>query len=156
MARQTVNSAEKITAGPQWYNTAPVRRGWWLALGSVIILILAVAALAAAAAYRVSSGNGQGPLRAFGVESRLKSGELGGLSQSSSSAPNGETRKTGVITAVSGDSFTLAGNGTTTQVTTSSSTQYRGGNQVKVDDTVVVRGTISNDTMAASRISIIP
>jgi hypothetical protein len=62
----------------------------------------------------------------------------------------------GVVTNVSGDSFTLAGNGATTQVKTSSSTQYRGGNQVKVNDTVIAFGTSSSGTLQAEQIIINP
>ena len=69
---------------------------------------------------------------------------------------NGQTRQSGVATVVSGNSFTLAGNGATTKVTTSSSTQYQGGDQVKANDTVIVWGNLSSDTLSATQIVINP
>jgi hypothetical protein len=62
----------------------------------------------------------------------------------------------GTVTSVSGDSFTLAGHGSTTQVKTSSSTQYKGGNQVKVNDTVIAFGATTDGTLDATRIVINP
>lgn len=142
------------TDNPRWYSTASARRGWWIVISSVVILILAAAALAAAAAYRISGGGGHGASRALGIERRLRIGELSGLQKGT--AANGQTRKLGVVTAVNGSNFTLAANGETTQVATSSSTQYRGGSQVKADDTVIAAGTISNGTLDASRVNINP
>lgn len=69
---------------------------------------------------------------------------------------NGQTRIKGVVTSVNGSSFTIAGNGSTTNVTTSSSTQYQGGNQVKQNDTVTVFGTTSNNTLSATEVVINP
>ena len=69
---------------------------------------------------------------------------------------NGQSRDEGVVTSVSGSSFTLAGHGATTSVTTNSSTQYQGGNTVKQNDTVVVWGTESNGTLTATAVSINP
>lgn len=141
------------TDNPRWYSTAPARRGWWIVISSVVILILAAAALAAAAAYRVSGG-GHGASRPLGIERRIIAGGLSGLQKGA--AANGQTRKLGVVTAVNGSNFTLAANGKTTQVTTSSSTQYRGGSQVKVDDTVIATGNTSGGTLDASRVNINP
>jgi hypothetical protein len=63
---------------------------------------------------------------------------------------------TGVVTAVNGNIFTLAGDGTTTQVTLSSSTQYNGASSVKINDTVVAVGTKNGDTFQANRIAVNP
>lgn len=81
-------------------------------------------------------------------------GERGGLG--GTMTKNGETRTSGVVTTVSGSNFTLAGSGSTTQVSTSSSTQYHGGNSVKQNDSVIVIGTKSGDTLNATNVAINP
>lgn len=83
-------------------------------------------------------------------------GERGGhMAGGFSRFGNADTAR-GTVTNVSGDSFTLAGHGSATQVKTSSSTQYQGGNQVKVNDTVIAFGTTSSGTLQASQIIINP
>ncbi len=67
-----------------------------------------------------------------------------------------QDRLNGVVTAVNGTSFTVAGHGATNQVATSSSTQYTNGDQVKVNDSVIVSGTRSNGSLQASQIVINP
>ena len=62
----------------------------------------------------------------------------------------------GVVTNVNGNTLTIAGYGATNSVQTNSSTQYIGGSTPLVDDTVIVIGTINNDTFTASQISINP
>jgi hypothetical protein len=62
----------------------------------------------------------------------------------------------GTVTTLNGSSFTVAGYGSSTNVQTDSSTQYRYGDSVKVDDTVVVYGTTNNGTLSASLVSINP
>jgi len=69
---------------------------------------------------------------------------------------NGSNRASGTVTAVNGSSFTLAGYGSTTNVQTNSSTQYEGGNSVKVNDTVTAFGTTSNGTLTATLVVINP
>lgn len=69
---------------------------------------------------------------------------------------NNRNSVSGVVTNVSSSSFTVAGNGSTQQVTTNSSTQYQGGNQVKVNDTIIAYGTTSNGTLTATQIVINP
>lgn len=65
-------------------------------------------------------------------------------------------RARGVVTSVSGNRFTLAGHGSATTVQTDSSTKYDGGNQVKVNDTVIVVGTTKNNVLNADFIDINP
>lgn len=61
----------------------------------------------------------------------------------------------GVVTAVNGDSFTVAGNGTSKVVKTNSSTVYNNsGNKVAVNDTVSVMGTTNGETFTATRVYI--
>jgi hypothetical protein len=62
----------------------------------------------------------------------------------------------GVVTAVSGSNFTIGGSGASTSIVTSSSTTYQSGNTVKLNDSVVVIGTKSGDTITATRVIINP
>lgn len=62
----------------------------------------------------------------------------------------------GVVTAVNGDSFTLAGNGATNTVQTTSKTTYSGGDKVSVNDTAAVAGTTNNGTFTATAIRVNP
>jgi hypothetical protein len=94
-----------------------------------------------------------GPFGA-GLERGTRGGMHGTLGDSTTS--NGETHLSGVVTAVNGDSFTVAGSGATTSVTTNSSTQYKGGNTVKQNDTVIVVGTSANGTLTATNVVINP
>ena len=65
-------------------------------------------------------------------------------------------RITGVVTAVNGSSFTVAGHGATNTVSTDSSTQYQGGDSVKVNDSVMAFGSTSNNTFTATQVAINP
>jgi hypothetical protein len=58
----------------------------------------------------------------------------------------------GVVTAVNGQSFTIAGNGTTNTVQTNSSTEFTGATKVNVNDSVVAVGTTNNSTFTASQV----
>ena len=69
--------------------------------------------------------------------------------------PNG-SNLTGVVTAINGDKLTIAGNGTTSTVSTTSSTQYVGASQVAIDDTVMISGTTASGTLTATQIVINP
>lgn len=64
------------------------------------------------------------------------------------------TRFSGVVTAVSGDTITVAGNGATTKVLVSSNTTYTGGTEpAKVNDTITALGAKdSNDSLVASAV----
>jgi hypothetical protein len=67
-----------------------------------------------------------------------------------------ELRLQGVVTKVDGDTVTVAGGGKTNTVKTSSSTQYSGGSNVAVNDTVIVAGTLNNGTYDATNIVVNP
>ena len=56
----------------------------------------------------------------------------------------------GVVTAVNGSGFTVAGDGTTETVNTSSDTRFVGATSVKVNDSVRVLGTVSGSTWTAT------
>ncbi len=64
-------------------------------------------------------------------------------------------RLNGVVTAVNGSSFTLAGQGTTKTIQTSGTTVYSGGSTVKVNDSVNVVYSGSGDTLTATRVTIL-
>lgn len=66
------------------------------------------------------------------------------------------TRLIGVVTQVNGDSFTIAGNGTTKTIKTDSNTVYNTTDKkVNVNDSVIVTGTDSNGTFTATFIRIV-
>lgn len=163
MARQkdTADKEEKVAEerpapSRSYLNAAPARHGWLYGALAIIVLLLVFMFGAAAERHHSSRqmvfgaagfktsfiGPGRMHERSFGI---------GGTQTA-----NGEDRTTGVVTSVNGNNFTVAGNGATTNVTTNSSTQYRGGNQVKQNDTVIVRGTTSNGTITATEIVINP
>lgn len=68
---------------------------------------------------------------------------------------NSSTRVSGVITSVNGDSFVVAGNGKTVNVTKNGNTSIRGtSTSIAVNDTVTVSGTQDGDTFTATTIII--
>jgi len=68
----------------------------------------------------------------------------------------GQSSIRGVVTAVNGSTFTVAGNGATNDVETTSSTQYRNGSQVKVNDSVVAFGSTNSGKFTATQVVINP
>lgn len=64
------------------------------------------------------------------------------------------TQTEGVVTAVNGDSITVAGGGKTQTIKTNSSTTYANDMKPAVNDTVVVVGTKDGDTITATQISV--
>lgn len=71
---------------------------------------------------------------------------------------NGATkvRVSGVVTQVSGDSFTIAGNGVTKTIKTTGSTTYNtGSGKVAVNDSVIVSATQSGDTLTAVTVHVV-
>jgi len=66
------------------------------------------------------------------------------------------TRLTGVVTQVNGDSFTIAGNGTTKTIKTNADTSYNSTDKkVSVNDSVIVTGTDSNGTFTATTVNVV-
>ena len=163
MARQkdTVDKEEKVVTdrpapSRSYFSTAPANRGWFYGALAAVVLILVFMFGAAAERHhnqRDFMVTGGGFKTSFIGPERIHERGFGfGVTQ----AASGEDRTAGVVTSVNGNNFTVAGHGATTNVTTNSSTQYRGGNQVKQNDTVIVRGTTSNGTITATRIVINP
>lgn len=138
-------------------STMNVSHGWlYGVLGVLIILVVFMAGMGIARHRQVARTGGflSGPGSAkIGMRQRgfRTGGGFGGGANS-----NGQSRTSGVVTAVNGSDFTLAGNGSTTNVTTNSSTQYQDGNQVKQNDTVIVFGTTANNTLTATSVIINP
>jgi len=163
MARQkdSVDKEDKVVEerpapSRSYFSAAPAHRDWLYGALTVVILILVFMFGAAAERHHNSRElmvTGGGFKTNFigpgGARER-------GFRFDGPQTANGENRTTGVVTSVNGDNFTVAGNGATTNVTTNSSTQYQGGNQVKQNDTVIVRGTSSNGTITATEVAINP
>lgn len=161
MARQRTNIKKEPTAAPAATATTvrPNRvinmgSGWLSGLlVAVLVLLVFLAGIAVADHHRG---------RVFGAGNMVKrSGLAGGFGLrrhgfGGQAARDGQTRLNGVVTSVSGSGFTVAGHGSTTNVTTNSSTQYQGGNQVKQNDSVIVRGSQSNGTITATEVAINP
>lgn len=64
------------------------------------------------------------------------------------------TQTEGVITAVNTDSVVVAGGGKTQTIKTNGSTQYVNNVKPAVNDTVVVTGTKSGDTLTATQVAV--
>jgi hypothetical protein len=66
---------------------------------------------------------------------------------------NSDTRVSGVVTAVNGDTLTVAGNGTVVTVKVTDDTTYRGASKpAAVNDTITAIGTKSNDVLTATSV----
>ncbi len=137
-------------------DTISIHRNWAYGLGALLIfLVLLIIGVGIAGRHEdlreakplggLSSGLAQ-------RSHRYAMGGGGGMGMN----VNSGNRVNGVVTSVNGSNFTVAGFGSTTNVTTDSSTQYQGGNAVKVNDTVVVFGTTNGGTLTATQVSINP
>lgn len=134
-------------------NTVTIHRNWAYGVAGVLIILFVLMA-SVGFARRHEEFKEAVPLGGFktGLSTRPHHFMMGG----GQTNVNTGDRVTGVVTAVDGSSFTLAGFGSTTNVTTNSSTQYQGGNTVKVNDTVAAIGTTSNGILTATQVSINP
>ena len=166
MARSTEKS-DSQTAVKEVPAERPVQRNYFSTsnqkgvlyglLAFVVLLIVFAAGAAAAnhhrAVFRTASFVG-GPGTASAGP--MRGGHERGFMTSGNFNTDGQSRVMGVVTSVNGSGFTVAGNGSTTNVTTNSSTQYQGGNSVKQNDTVLVRGTSSSGNITAAQVVINP
>ncbi len=125
------------------------KRGWAWPLAVVVIAIMAF--MFAGMIFAFSWWNG-----GYGFNGTDRFDMMNGRYGMHSWTTAGRDRLFGTVTSVSGDSFTVAGNGSSTTVKTDSSVQYTYGDQVKVNDSVLVYGTKDNGTLKASRIIINP
>jgi hypothetical protein len=128
------------------------KRNWLVGGVLVILVLLLVGALAHGRNERPGrfgkNFGGYGMMQRQGRGFMGAGGNFGGTTN--------QNRITGTVTAVNGSTFTVAGGGSTNDVTTNSSTQYQGGAQPKVNDTVVVFGTTNNGTFTATQVVINP
>jgi hypothetical protein len=100
---------------------------------------------------------GVGGTGMFGMHERPFGGRgFGGGGQGMMPRGDNENRLAGVVTAINGSSFTIAGGGSTNTVQANDSTQYTGADKVATNDSVVVVGTINNGTFTASQVVINP
>lgn len=133
-----------------------INRRTGIAAAAVAGLLLLFTVFVAFAALLWSTGPHGWREQGFHESGIRMMGERGGHMAGGFSRFDNADATRGTVTNISGDSFTLAGNGAATQVKTSSSTQYRGGNQVKVNDTVIAFGTTTNGTLNATQVIINP
>ena len=151
-ATESKNTESKTTET----NTVTISRTWAYGLGGAFIILIALMVVVGVAGRheRVMQGMRPGGFhRGLSTGTRPRRFMMGGNGQGTVNSAN---QVSGVVTAVNGSSFTLAGFGSTTNVTTDSSTQYQGGNTVKVNDTVVALGTTTGGTLTATEVSINP
>lgn len=127
----------------------------WLVPGLVIIIVLMFIALISAFWWTGKGGRLAYRDYKFGpMPMRREAGLFGSGGGYRYVSNQNQTR--GVVTAVNGSSFTVAAYGSTTTVQTSSATQYHGGDQVKVNDTVIAYGAGNNGTLNATQVVINP
>jgi hypothetical protein len=127
-------------------------RNPWVVLASVLVLVFIVFGLISHAAVHFGP---QMYTRITGTSGPAGAGMWGpeGARRSVAVAPGG-SQVQGVVTAIDGTKLTIAGDGTTSTVYTSSATQYIGASSAAVNDTVDVTGTTSDGTFTASSIAI--
>lgn len=147
MSKEVVNETK-----PRRVSTVNVNHSWlYGVVGVLALLVIFMAGVGAASHHNqmVQSGFMTGDFgQHMGGERGLRA--FGGPDDNAGDATHG------VVTAVNGSNFMIAGNGATTNVTTNSSTQYQGGNTVKQNDSVLIFGTTANNTLTATRVIINP
>lgn len=143
-------AADKDSDNKNNYVNTTVHKGWLIAAGVAIVVILIL--MAASVGRRFSVNHNEVAFGRRGGFSLVQKAPLrfGGESGTA------QNRLTGVVTAVNGSSFTIAGDGATNTVTTNSSTQWQGASSVKTNDSVVVLGNLSNNTFTATEVAVNP
>jgi hypothetical protein len=135
-------------------------RTWWI-IGGALAVVAMICGMAWGMAHRTAFVDGRfdGPMMQSNFsDSRFDRDGMrggGGMMGDRDAISSDSTRVSGVVTAINGSTLTVAGNGTTKQVTTNDSTTYYGAAQpVKVNDSIMITGTTSGDTFTAGRIVI--
>jgi len=128
-------------------------RNPWVILATVLVAAFILFSVGSAHltktfAVRTGFGSGKPGMMTRGFSRR----DGGGLYNSNSSG----TRIEGVVTAANGNTLTVAGDGTTHSVVTSSSTTYTNGSSAAVDDTVVAIGSTSGGSFTATNVIVNP
>jgi hypothetical protein len=141
MATQSKNQV------PAWVNSHNL-------LVALLILMVLFFVFAAGAAVGRASDNFEGPHKHHKLmRSRPPARAQGGIRNP---LDGNQSVITGAVIKISGANFTVAGGGTTTEVKTSSTTQYKGASMVKLNDTVIVIGTKTSSSFQANRVVVNP
>ena len=150
--KEEVTSVEH-GATPKSYTVFQNSRNWLVPGLLIIIILLLVGMIAHGRADRLGRIDG----KAFGGGfSTMRGPERGFIRTGGKIGGSNQAQLRGVVTAINGSTFTIAGDGATNDVTTNSSTQYQGGSQPKVNDSVLVSGTTNNGTFTATEVVINP
>ncbi len=130
--------------------TKPVSPLWWVlgTLVGVVLLIFTVGAIKLASDRDDNTRFGMpGGMMERSFE---RGGMRGGMRDS-----NSDTSAHGVVTSISGDTISIAGNGSTKEIKTTDKTEYFGAAQpVKVNDSVRIQGTTTDNTFTATQVMI--
>lgn len=165
--KQTATSVTQPTDTARTKRKLPkLAPGWWaLIVAGLVFAVLGVCAVGSAAVRMIShkdsvvaTQTGDRQLMPQRGSSSMQGGGMmrgpGGSFGDTSDSTNG-TRVSGVVIAVDGSTITVAGNGTTTKVVVNDSTTYTGDDKpAAVNDTIMVVGTKSDDTITATRVSL--
>lgn len=132
--------------------TAPLRRVSSLLLIIVAILLFFTVAVGAGSALMLIRSNQmphRGEMIIYGQRNMPFSNHMY-IKTSSSSSTTNSIISSGVVTSVNGSSFVIAGNGNQTTINTTGDTTYNTTTKkVSVNDSVIVAGTKSNNTITA-------
>jgi len=163
MAERENNEArtEKVTSNNKM---KPSRWVPWVVIGAVVLTALIVVGALVAGRMLLNRYNNSMFVRG-GTSVVVPHPRFGGertfsVSQSSSDGLTTTTTNTtytqtqGVVTQVNSDNIIVAGGGKTQTIKTDSSTTYVGDTKPAVNDTVVVVGTKSGDTITATQIEV--
>ncbi len=166
-AHGTTKSTANDTAVKKPLFTVPtLSTGWWVVVAGVgFFAVLGLFSLCFTAIHAVTNRlDDSTSTRGFSQMSVDRSGSFsqnGGMMRGQGmmgprddfSTDDSTSRVQGVVTAVDGQTITVAGNGTTTKVVVQDSTTYSGDEEpAKVNDTVMAYGTKDGDTLTATRV----
>ncbi len=156
-------TTEKVTSNGK-SKMKPSKWVPWVVIGAVVLSaliavggLIAVRMLANRVNSAVSNRNGTSLVA---PRPRFANERTYNVSQSSSDGLTTTTTNTtytqtqGVVTQVNSDNIVVAGGGKTQTITTNSSTTYVGDTKPAVNDTVVIVGTKSGDTITATQIEV--
>ena len=151
-----------VDSSPQSTLHRPISRrtGTWIVVVAsllVALLILGLIGTSIAAKYaRNSNIYGDNNSSMMNGQGRWRSNMPTVYVQRDPSIDTNTVQMTGVVSAVSGDTITLIGNGTSTAVKTNDSTTYNTvAKKVSVNDSVIVSGVSSGGTFTANTVSIV-
>jgi hypothetical protein len=138
---------------PSWRNP-------WVVLAGVLIvafILLCAGSFDLSKTYTIHAGYGSRGLISAGPGGGITKGM--GFSRSGTGGfvySSNANLVSGVVTAVNGSTLTVAGDGSTSSVDTTSSTSYTNAPSAVVNDTVIATGSTSGGTFTATRIIVNP